>query len=1177
MRSHVLPRRLHVLARLLVCTVISVRAYAACQNLPLSGQVSGSLTASNLGTDKWCFSITQDTFLLVKATSAPQFSGVGLCYYNGTTVQNNTTVVACGSQSVNSHLRPGTYTLSVQGDYTQAYTLQMYSSTPSLPNDTEPNDSPSTATTVVLNTTVTGHVGFGGNGPQDTQDWYKVTLPQGQVLSVTITTPNDCPSGQSFYCSPLRPDILVHAPPNAGGQYQQCPQSPSATGLSAPGDYTIGVSPSSFAYCSFKDNGGAYALTITATAQVVAPQANFAWSPQQPPASQPVTFTDTSTGSPTSWTWTFGDGSGSSAQNPTHTYITAGSYTVKLVAANTAGNSMVTKTVSVTAAPVAPVANFTFSPANPSATQSVSFTDTSTGAPTSWNWTFGDSSGSSTQNPSHAYATAGTFTVTLVATNATGTSTASKTITVAAAGSPPLANFTFSPASPAAGQPVTFTDTSSGAPTAWSWAFGDSGTASTSTVPHTFAAAGTYTVALTVSNNYGSNSTSKQVLVGSGLAADFSFSPTNATAGSPVQFTDRSAGSPVSWSWTFGDNATSTAANPVHTYAAAGSYTVGLTITKGAAQNSTSKSVSVAAAAATLSVSNVNFTNQGNVANRLDVWLDATENGVTLDPSSYVLRVIASDGKTQLTTSGIAELVSGVRWHAALQIYTNPSTGTPWFEAGALEIARRSDPNDRYIVPSLILNAYGTDFDMHTHAYQFANSRWNLPLTLGSWWSDAYFKIADTVANYLAPTARKRFWQSVGDYHFFYTQSPRGLCAGMTNSAIANFTHRGQSAYWTDIASRWPAMAPDKPFSSDDIFNSTFISNAFTGTWTTEAAKKIMFYHVTFPAWEGVANAWPGRDSYANVISNASIDAVHPDCKALLKSGNPVSLYLRLDQNRAHQVATTQLIQWTATDRGTNRFVVYDNDSPSPNGEQSGLFAPFEELTFTNAPASQLISLDQVEPTGTAVPTGKATNSAAGNLAFLTSTGDSQHIYASSSGVNAATSTDLSVQPVAEADNLILAVASAAEGGDIGVIAIGADTLKVYDATTQVEVPLTQNGIRDGVTAVYAHEPGGLLTEVYLPLGQSRLYRVEISKSPLIARLKIFTSVPNTQTIDAVGYDNIQVTDVDPTKVLFYVGAANADHILSRTSGSGVVDTVVPTFAVSSPLPPPARRRAARH
>jgi PKD repeat protein len=62
-------------------------------------------------------------------------------------------------------------------------------------------------------------------------------------------------------------------------------------------------------------------------------------------------------------------------------------------------------------------------------------------------------------------------------------------------------------------------------------------------------------------------------------------------------FTDTSTdpgGSVVGWSWTFGDTTGSTAQNPSHNYASAGTYTVSLTVTdNGGLTNSTSKQVTV--------------------------------------------------------------------------------------------------------------------------------------------------------------------------------------------------------------------------------------------------------------------------------------------------------------------------------------------------------------------------------------------------------------------------------------------------------------------------------------------------------------------------------------------------------------------------------------------------------
>jgi parallel beta-helix repeat protein len=87
------------------------------------------------------------------------------------------------------------------------------------------------------------------------------------------------------------------------------------------------------------------------------PVAGFTATPATGPASLSVQFTDTSTSSPTSWAWSFGDGGTSTQRNPSHTYASAGSYTVSLTASNAAGQSAPhTGTVTVTGVPPVPTA-----------------------------------------------------------------------------------------------------------------------------------------------------------------------------------------------------------------------------------------------------------------------------------------------------------------------------------------------------------------------------------------------------------------------------------------------------------------------------------------------------------------------------------------------------------------------------------------------------------------------------------------------------------------------------------------------------------------------------------------------------------------------------------------------------------------------------------------------------
>ncbi len=118
-----------------------------------------------------------------------------------------------------------------------------------------------------------------------------------------------------------------------------------------------------------------------------------------------------------------------------HTFNTAGSFPyycqVHL--------QMMQGTVIVQQGGSAPTANFTFAPQGPVMGNAVTFTDTSTGSPTSWSWNFGDpASGaantSTAQNPTHTFAAAGAYNVTLQATNASGSNSTQKSVTVSAGG-----------------------------------------------------------------------------------------------------------------------------------------------------------------------------------------------------------------------------------------------------------------------------------------------------------------------------------------------------------------------------------------------------------------------------------------------------------------------------------------------------------------------------------------------------------------------------------------------------------------------------------------------------------------------------------------------------------------------------------------------------------------------
>ncbi len=70
----------------------------------------------------------------------------------------------------------------------------------------------------------------------------------------------------------------------------------------------------------------------------------------------------------------------------------------------------------------------------------------------------------------------------------------------------PVSNFSATPIKGNAPLDVTCNDTSTGSPTLWYWNFGDGNTSTEQSPKHTYSKSGTYTVNLTVSNGYGTDS-----------------------------------------------------------------------------------------------------------------------------------------------------------------------------------------------------------------------------------------------------------------------------------------------------------------------------------------------------------------------------------------------------------------------------------------------------------------------------------------------------------------------------------------------------------------------------------------------------------------------------------------------------------------------------------------------
>lgn len=312
-------------------------------------------------------------------------------------------------------------------------------------------------------------------------------------------------------------------------------------------------------------------------ASAMAQVAGFTATPTSGCSPLNVTFTNTSTGA-TSYSWNFGNGNTSTATSPGAIFSTAGTFTVTLTATN-GGSNTFSSTITVF---TNPIANFTTSIMPSCPFEQVLFTDNSTpgsGALTSWSWDFGDGNGQTTPTGSatNVYTLAGSFPVTMIVTDANGCSNSTiKPVTISPA---PVADFTGSPTSACAPPlAVNFTNTSTITGTAtYAWDFGDSNTSTLTDPANTYNALGGYNVSLTVVQGACSDTEVKPNYIGiQNVVADFSADNLTVCAGEIVTFSNLSFPLSSTQSWDFGDGGTSTATNPTHIYAAAGTYDVTL-------------------------------------------------------------------------------------------------------------------------------------------------------------------------------------------------------------------------------------------------------------------------------------------------------------------------------------------------------------------------------------------------------------------------------------------------------------------------------------------------------------------------------------------------------------------------------------------------------------------------
>lgn len=266
----------------------------------------------------------------------------------------------------------------------------------------------------------------------------------------------------------------------------------------------------------------------------------------------------------------------------------------------------------------APLARFVFSPKEPKVNENVTFDGSASYDPDGkiirYFWDFGDGETAQGATTTHAFKKAGEFDVILQVTDDRGANTTlAKTVRVVLPNQAPVAIFTVEPLEPTVNQEVTFDASVSADPdgtiVSYSWDFGDQTTGQGKIVTHTYTAAGTYRVTLTVTDDKGATSSAFQNLVVKEQSlppnqpplVTFSFTPVNPKVHQPVEFDASGStddGEIVRYFWEFGDGESAEGQTVTHIYKRPGTFTVKLTLTDDrGAKNSLTRTLTVAEAA----------------------------------------------------------------------------------------------------------------------------------------------------------------------------------------------------------------------------------------------------------------------------------------------------------------------------------------------------------------------------------------------------------------------------------------------------------------------------------------------------------------------------------------------------------------------------------------------------
>ncbi|ULQ50682.1 PKD domain-containing protein [Flavihumibacter fluvii] len=216
-----------------------------------------------------------------------------------------------------------------------------------------------------------------------------------------------------------------------------------------------------------------------------------------PPAGKPFNNT--------SFTWDFGDGTRviSGAESINHSYLSAGTYQVRLILNDTVycnvGDSLNREFN------LSPLVKAQFEIPNGCVPYNAVISNTSIGGQTYF-WDFGDGTTSTDKVPVKVFLNSGTFRVKLVVQDANSCNLIDSTFRDVLVQDAPTAGFTFAPVTPVENTPTTFTNTSSPDAVNFFWSFGDGETLETASriaIDHQYNRTGIFDACLLAINSSG--------------------------------------------------------------------------------------------------------------------------------------------------------------------------------------------------------------------------------------------------------------------------------------------------------------------------------------------------------------------------------------------------------------------------------------------------------------------------------------------------------------------------------------------------------------------------------------------------------------------------------------------------------------------------------------------------